>query len=220
MIRGAVFDVDGTLLDSMPIWRDAGARYLESLGITPEPGLADTLFPMSFEEGAAYLKRQYGLEHTIEEIQAGVSSVIGGFYRNEVKLKPGAADFLERLRQKGVPMVLATTGDPPLISAALERLGVAGYFSRTFTCAELNTCKRKPDVYLAAAAFLGCRPEETAVFEDVLHAVRAAAGVGFVTVAVEDAESAAHRAEIRSLAHWYMEDFTRFDNFWSFAARK
>lgn len=220
MIRGAIFDVDGTLLDSMPIWRNAGARYLESLGVTPQAGLADVLFPMSFEEGAAYLKRQYGLEQTIEEIQAGISSVIGGFYRNEVTLKPGAADFLERLRQKGVPMVLATTGDPPLIAAALKRLGVAGYFSRIFTCAELNTSKRQPDIYLAAAACLGCRPEETAVFEDVLHAVRAAAGAGFVTVAVEDAESANHRAEIQSRAHWYMEDFTRFDNFWSFASGK
>lgn len=220
MIRGAIFDVDGTLLDSMPIWRNAGARYLESLGVTPQAGLADVLFPMSFEEGAAYLKRQYGLKQTIEEIQAGISSVIGGFYRNEVTLKPGAADFLERLRQKGVPMVLATTGDPPLIAAALERLGVAGYFSRIFTCAELNTSKRRPDIYLAAAAYLGCRHEETAVFEDVLHAVCAAAGAGFVTVAVEDAESANHRAEIQSRAHWYMEDLTRFDNFWSFASGK
>lgn len=216
MIRGAVFDVDGTLLDSMPIWRDAGARYLESLEITPGPGLADALFPMSFEEGAAYLKRQYGLGQTIEDIQAGISSVIGGFYRNEVVLKSGAADFLKRLRQEGVPMVLATTGDPPLIAAALERLDVAGYFSRTFTCAELNTSKRRPDVYLAAAAYLGCRSEEAVVFEDVLHAVRAAAGAGFVTVAVEDTESAADRIEIRSCAHWYMEDFTRFNDFWSF----
>lgn len=220
MIRGAIFDVDGTLLDSMPIWRDAGTRYLTGLGITPEPGLAEILFPMSFEEGAAYLKQQYSLKQAAGEIQADVSSIIGGFYRDEVMLKPGAADFLARLRQEGIPMALATTGDPPLIAAALERLGVAGYFSRTFTCAELNTSKREPDIYLAAAAFLGCRPEETAVFEDVLHAVRAAAGAGFLTVAVADAESAADRGEIRSRAHWYMEDFMHFDNFWSFIAGK
>lgn len=219
MIRGAVFDVDGTLLDSMPVWRDAGARYLKSLGITPEPGLGETLFPMSFEEGAAYLKRQYCLEQAALEIQAGISNIIGGFYRDEAALKPGVVAFLERLRQKGVPMVLATTGDPLLIQAALERQGVAEYFSRTFTCAELDTSKQKPDIYFAAADFLGCRPEETAVFEDVLHAVRTAAAAGFLVAAVEDAESAADRAEIRSRAHWYMKDFTHFDDFWSFAAR-
>lgn len=217
MIRAAVFDVDGTLLDSMPIWRDVGARYLRSLGLAPEPGLADILFPMSFEEGARYLKDRYGLGQSREEVQAGVSAIIDGFYRREVALKPGAASFLAELAERGVPMALATTGDPPLVAAALERLGVAGYFSRTFTCAELDTTKRRPDIYLAAAAYLGVAPAETAAFEDVLHALRAAGDAGFFTVAVEDAESRGDREAIRACAKVYLRDFRDFASFWKLA---
>ena len=217
MIRAAVFDVDGTLLDSMPIWRDVGARYLRSLGLAPEPGLADILFPMSFEEGAWYLKDRYGLGQSQEEVQAGVSAIIDGFYRREVALKPGAAAFLAKLAERGIPMALATTGDPPLVAAALDRLGVAGYFSRTFTCAELDTTKRRPDIYLAAAAYLGAAPAETAVFEDVLHALRAAGDAGFFTVAVEDAESRGDREAIRACAKVYLRDFQDFASFWKLA---
>lgn len=219
MIRAAIFDVDGTLLDSMPIWRDAGARYLESVGKTPEQGLSERLFPMSFGEGAAYLKDRYALRETTAEIQAGVSRIIGDFYRREVQPKPGAKAFLEGLRREKVPAVLATTGEPALISAALERLELAQYFERTFTCDALGVTKRGPELYLAAAGYLNAPPEETAVFEDVLHALRAAGGAGFVTVAVEDAQSAADRAEIRACSRIYLRDFLDFDNFWRTAAR-
>ncbi len=218
MIRGAIFDVDGTLLDSMPIWNEAGARYLGKLGILPEPGLAQTLFPLSFEEGAAYLNEHYSLGKSVSSVMQGISDIIEDFYRYEVSPKPGAAAFLQELRKQNIPMVLATTGDPLLAGAAFRRLGMADCFLRPFTCEELHTTKRQPDIYLAAAAYLGTLPSETAVFEDMLHAVRTAADAGFVTVAVEDRESEKDRAAIRDAASCYLKDFTESDIFWQFAA--
>ncbi len=216
MIRGAIFDVDGTLLDSMPVWRDAGNRFLERLGIVPEAGLAATLYPMSFEEGAAYLKRRYRLPQSQAEIQAGISGVIGDFYRREVRLKRGAEEFLRRLDRAGIAMVLATTGAPALIAAALERLGVARYFQKTFTCTQFDTTKRQPLIYRRAAQFLGCGAEETLVFEDVLYALQAAGDAGFRTVAVADDESRRDWEKMRATARYFLEDYTDWDGFWRF----
>ena len=214
MIRGAIFDADGTLLDSMPIWADAGARYLTGLGICPEPGLGQKLFSCSLEEGAAYLKAHYGLLQSPEEIRQGVLSVISGFYRREVQPKPGVELFLRGLREKNIPMAIATTGDEALLTAALERLHLREYFLKLVTCSALGVTKRQPDVYLAAAAALGTRPAETLVFEDTFFAIQTAKEAGFHTVAVEDAASCADRARIRMIADCYLPEYPAPEHFW------
>lgn len=184
MIKGIIFDVDGTLLDSMEIWSDAGARYLQTLNIEVEPNLGNILFSMSLEEGGAYLKKQYALEFSEEEIIQGVLDIIGDFYRNEVRLNENMREILEEYRAKGIPMVLATTSDKELVTAALERLGILGYFRRIFTASELNTSKREPLIYLAAAEFMKTAPEETAVYEDAEYAINTVKKAGFYTIAV------------------------------------
>lgn len=184
MIKGIIFDVDGTLLDSMEIWSNAGARYLQTLNIEAEPNLGNILFSMSLEEGGAYLKKQYALEFSEEEIIQGVLDIIGDFYRNEVRLNENMREILEEYRAKGIPMVLATTSDKELVTAALERLGILGYFRRIFTASELNTSKREPLIYLAAAEFMKTAPEETAVYEDAEYAINTAKKAGFYTIAV------------------------------------
>ena len=200
MIRGAIFDIDGVLLDSMPIWNDVGARYLRSIGVTPEDTLGGTLFRMTLEEGATYMKRHYALAQSEGDIRAGVLGVIEDFYRREVGLKPRAGELIDRFRSQGIPMVLATTSDRQLITAALERLGVFGCFSALFTASELHTGKHEPKIYETAAACLGTRPEETAVLEDALHAARTAKEAGFYLIGVYDEASAADREELERLA--------------------
>ncbi|MGN0708792.1 MAG: HAD family hydrolase [Anaerovoracaceae bacterium] len=209
MIKACIFDIDGTLLDSMPIWRDLGARYLESLGITPEHGLSDILFPMTAGEGAAYLKEHYGLQAGTDDVLKGLSDITEDFYRNEVRAKKGAFDFVSGLYDRGIPMVLATVGDPVLGEAALRRLGMLGFFRKTFVCDDYGTTKREPLIYLKCAGYLGTEPGVTAVFEDVLQAVRTASQAGFITCAIEDADSAGDREEIRKTADHYFEDFVR-----------
>lgn len=207
MIRGAIFDADGTLLDSMPIWSDAGARYLKSEGITAEAGLGDILFPMTLEEGSLYLKERYLSDKSPEEIRSGVLRVIEDFYRNEAELKPGAREYLEYLQSLGVKSAVATTGDRALLEAAFRRLGIIGYFEGIYTCSELKTSKREPEIYFTACGALGSEPSETAVFEDVLYAVKTAKSAGFITVAAEDAASEGDREEIKRTADIYIRDF-------------
>ncbi|HIR26274.1 MAG TPA: HAD family phosphatase [Candidatus Egerieimonas faecigallinarum] len=219
MIRGAIFDMDGTLLDSMGIWEDVGVRYLASRHIQAEENLSEILFPMSLEEGASYLKRRYRLSLDVQEIISGILSVIRDFYVSEVTLKPGAAHFLEELCRMGIPLAAATSSDRELIEAACRRLGILGCFQQIFTCSEIGVGKESPKIYLEAAAALGAPPEEIFVFEDALFALATAKRAGFHTAAVYDASSARDAQALRNCSDLYLEDLTDFPGFWKAASR-
>lgn len=215
MIRGAVFDIDGTLLDSMPIWREVGNRYLKQNGIPEQEGLSDILFPMSLEEGAEYLRFHFIPEKNAEEIKNDVLRIVESFYREEVPLKKGVKEFLHKLREHGVRMILATTGDENLAMAALQRLEVSGYFENILTCTGLHTTKRESLIYEKAMEMLQCTPSETCVFEDVLHAIISAKNSGAKVAAVADAESQNDWDKICRMSDYAMEDFSDFDRFWN-----
>lgn len=207
---GAIFDVDGTLLDSMPIWEDAGEKYLQTIGIVARPELGEILFPMSMEDAAAYMKKEYALSETIEEIVAGVAGVIDDFYRNQVPLKEGAEYLLQELKARGVRMVIATSGDKELVEAAFSRLGVREYFEKIFTCTEVGAGKSKPDIFLKAAEFLKMSPEEIWVFEDALHAIETAKNAGFPVAGIHDKSSERQREEIEKVCDMYLEKLKNF----------
>ncbi|MDD7319841.1 MAG: HAD family phosphatase [Firmicutes bacterium] len=188
-IRGAIFDVDGTLLDSMNIWDQAGARYLQGLGKEPEQGLNKILFSLSLADGAAYLKKAYDLVQTEEEIHQGVLDVVDAFYRDEAQAKAGVRELLAALSAKGVAMTVATSSDKRQIRTALERLDLAKYFQELFTCGEVGGSKNEPEIFHRAAALMGTTPEDTCVVEDGLYAVRTANNAGYYTIGVYDASS-------------------------------
>ena len=206
-LRGAIFDADGVLLNSMHIWRELGARYLEGLGIQPEEGLSQRLYPMSLEQSCRYLKTRYNLSFTEDEIQSGILGIIEGFYRNEVKLKPGIPEFLSAMKSREVKIVIATAGDRGLLMSALERNGIAGYFDAIFTCTELNTTKHEPEIFMSCAKFMGLSPENVGVFEDALFAIETAKLAGFITFGVADESNINDRTRIKEIADYYMEDF-------------
>ena len=206
-LRGAIFDADGTLLDSMHIWHELGARYLLSLNITPEEGLSRKLYPMTLEQSCKYLKTHYGLRDSEGDIQSGILGIIEGFYRDEVTLKDGVREFLSAMNDKGIPMVIATSGSRELLSSALERNDIAEYFAEIFTCSELNTTKHEPDIFMACAEFMSLSPENVGVFEDALFAVETAKRAGFITFGVKD-ESNIHQWEmIREISDYTIESF-------------
>ena len=188
-IRGVIFDVDGTLLDSMEIWDQAGERYLESLGREAEPDLNRILFSLSLADGAAYLKETYGLLETEEEIHQGILDIVDGFYCDEVQPKAGVSELLAALSAKGVAMTVATSSDKRQIRNALERLDLAGYFQEIFTCGEVGGSKNEPEIFHRAAALMGTGIEDTCVVEDGLYAVRTANKAGYYTIGVYDASS-------------------------------
>ena len=209
-IKGVILDIDGVLLDSVIIWVDLGERYLNSLGIEAEPGLAETLFSMSMEQAAEYIRDHYPIGRDAVQIIDDLSDMIRDFYYYEVQAKPGARELLEQFSAPGVKITAASSSFRDHIEHALERNGLLGYVSRIFTCSEECTSKRSPDIYYKAAAFMGTVPDETLVFEDSLYALNTAAAAGFHTVGVynEDGESDKEGLETAAERHILsLEDF-------------
>ena len=207
-IRGAIFDVDGTLLDSMFIWDTIGETYLRSIGYQPKENLNETFKNMSLRQAARYYQTEYGVTLSIDQIMDGVNAMLERYYRFEVPLKPGAAELLERLRQNGVKLCIATATDRHLVEAALDRCGVLSCFGEIFTCNEVGHGKDEPDIFEEALRFLGTRREETLVFDDALYAVRTAKEAGFPVAAVYDSHERS-QAEVRARSDLYLEDLTQ-----------
>lgn len=205
--HGTIFDADGTILDSMHIWRELGARYLCTLGIQPEDNLAEILYIMSLEQGCEYLKSHYGIHSALDEIKRGVLQIMESFYVHEVELKAGVKSFLASLKRKNIPMVIATSGDRNLLNAALSRNGIAKYFDAIFTCSELGTDKHDVKIFMACAAFMCLTPENIAVFEDAYFALRTAKNAGFITIGVEDESNLHDTKRIIAISDYYIENF-------------
>ena len=207
MIKGAIFDLDGTLLDSMFIWDTIGEEYLRSLGKEPQEDLKETFMTLTLEEAAEYYREHYGVTLSVKEIVDGVNSMVEQTYRTKVTLKPGIAEYLAWLKENGVRMCVATVTDRYLVEETLERLGVRHYFSEIFTCAEVGFGKDKPVIYQKALEHLGTEKRDTYVFEDMLFALNTAKTDGFPTVGVYDRHEV-HQDELKELADYYIRDFT------------
>ena len=207
MIKGAIFDLDGTLLDSMFIWDTIGEDYLRSLGKEPHEDLKETFMTLTLEEAAEYYREHYGVTLSVKEIVDGVNAMVEGIYRTKVTLKPGISEYLAWLKENGVRTCVATVTDRYLVEETLERLGVRHYFSEIFTCAEVGFGKDKPVIYQKALEHLGTEKSDTYVFEDMLFALNTAKTDGFPTVGVYDRHEV-HQDELKELADYYVLDFT------------
>ncbi len=208
MIKGIIFDADGTLLDSMHIWKELGERYLASRGIKAEDGLGQILYPMPLNQSSMYLKEKYFIDDSTDEIINDILSLLTDFYQKEVLLKEGVFSYLEKMKAKGVVMGISTSGDKELLISALKRLNVYDCFSVITTCSEYNTSKNEPLIYLKTAEILGVAPNETVVFEDVLYGIMAAKDAGFVTVAVEDLSNLPDRQQLMECSDYCINDFS------------
>ncbi|MDD7113816.1 MAG: bifunctional hydroxymethylpyrimidine kinase/phosphomethylpyrimidine kinase [Lachnospiraceae bacterium] len=212
MLRGAIFDMDGTLLDSMPVWDHAGEQYLESLGIIPEEDLSRKLATFSMMEGAVYMKEKYDLPFQCEEIIDGVKDIVRECYHEKVPLKPGVREFLSKLKRFDIPMTVATATDLDLAEAALKRTGIDSYFTKVVTCQEAGTGKSQPDIFHLARSYMKTEIEDTWVFEDALHAVKTAKQAGYPVCALYDEANEAELEEIQRLSDIFLNNFAE-ENF-------
>lgn len=196
-----IFDMDGTLVDSMGYWKRLGREYLAQKGFTEgvEPVL-ERIKTMTMAESTALIIRTFGLEVTPEELVDEMNQVMEEHYRRDVPLKPGIAGYLTALRERGARLCVATATDEVLARACLERLEVADCFEFILSCEAMGVGKDRPDVFQAAAHRLGAAPGEIAVFEDAVYAVRTAKAAGFYTVGVYDENGAADWAAVAELA--------------------
>ncbi len=210
MIKGAIFDIDGVILNSMGIWKDLGARYLKMNAIQPEDGLGEILFSMSMEQGAAYLKKHYNLAESEEKILTDIQKMIETFYFYEVESKEGVKELLEFLQNKKIPMVAATSSPREHVSKALIRNGMMDFFEEIYTTSEVGESKHSPKIYDLSAEFLHTRPEETMVFEDSLYALTTAKEAGYRGMGVFDAEGEQNQDQMKEIAEIYIVSYREF----------
>lgn len=206
-IKGVIFDLDGTLIDSMPWWENLGENYLIARGKTPHSDIRHHFKRMTLEQSAVFLREEYGLTESVDRICRGILDGIEGAYRDTIPLKPGAETMLDALAEAGVRMCVATATERHCAEAALERLGVMHRFSSVLTCSEAGASKTEPLVFEAALAHLGTPRETTIVMEDSLHAIETAHAAGFPTAAVFEPSAAVEAEAIRACADAYLHSF-------------
>lgn len=204
-----IFDMDGTLVDSMGYWGRLGYEFLRSKGITGdlEPILRKTK-PMTMSESSAMFIREFGLSGTPESVAEEMRKVMDVHYHTDVPLKPGVREYLDKLRQEGVAMCVASATPSALIRVCLTRLGVADYFDFLLSCDEVGVGKNSPDVFLEAARRMGGEPADTAVFEDAIYAAETAKKAGFYTVGVYDVNSDYHWERLQTVADKTIRDWS------------
>ena len=188
-LRGIIFDVDGTLLDSMGMWSELDRVFLRENGIDPPHDISDIVKKMTVEMSSAYFVERFKLDMTPEDVKKRVEELAAEAYRTHLPLKNGAKDFLAAAAERGIPMAVASANYPGLLDAAFRRLGIDGFFRTVLTPGEQLAGKHAPDIYLEAARLLGSEPAETAVIEDALHAAETAKAAGFYTVGFRDVSS-------------------------------
>lgn len=180
--KGAIIDLDGTLIDSIPYWDRLGYDYLISKGVTPHSDLKAQLDGMEIPSGAAYIKATYGLKEDVpticRELIAGIESV----YREKAPLLPGAKEMLQKLQQEGVKMALFTATAKPLAEAALKRTGIYDFFDFVVSTMDIGIEKSSAEAYYRVLERLGTALSETTVYDDAEYALEGAKKAGFNVV--------------------------------------
>ena len=213
MIKGAIFDLDGTILDSMSVWDTVGEDYLKKMGKEPKENLKEAFKTFTLKQSACYFRENYGITLSDEEIIDGINEMVADYYINIAPLKPDFDGFLKKLKAYGVKMCIATVTDKNLAESALKRLGIRDFFSEIFTCNGTGHSKEEPHIYREALKHLKTAKNETVVFEDSLYALNTAKGDGFVTAGVFDIHEE-NQDKIKSIADAYIKSYADFDGFW------
>ena len=204
----AIFDMDGTLVDSMGYWHNLTEEYLESEGITEgAEEVLEKIYTMTMAEACDLFKTAFGIESSPEEMRKAMDDLMEWHYLNDVPLKGEVVPYLEKLKGEGVRMCVASATPHHLIEKCLKRLGVFDYFEFMISCETIGIGKTKPDIYLLAAEKLGAELCEIAVYEDALYAVKTAKNAGFYTFGIKDESNVLVWDDITELADELVSDW-------------
>ncbi len=205
--QAVLFDLDGTLVDSMWMWRDIDIEFLGRFGYDCPGDLQRTIEGMSFSETAVYFKERFQLPLSLNEIKDCWIRMSIDKYRHEVPLKTGALEFLKYCRQAGIPTGIATSNSRDMVDAVLGSLGIGGYLQAITTGCEVAAGKPEPDIYLEAARRLHTEPSRCLVFEDIPAGILAGKRAGMTVIAIDDAFSKNLEQEKRELADAFIRDY-------------
>ena len=203
-MRGAIFDVDGTLLDSMTVWWDVLIDFYEQHGVTLTDEEAFEFKELTLKESIPMIIDTLGLDESLEEVSDTFQKMASLQYENTLPLKEGADEYLKKLHDSGVKIAIATSGYEELCKKAFTRLGVWQYIDACAFSSEVGVNKSNPDVYLLAAKRIGIPPKECMVFEDITTGIGGAKKGGFETCAIYDATNADETDALKQLSDDYI----------------
>lgn len=206
-IKAVIFDLDGTLVDSMWMWHAIDVEFLGEYGYECPEDLHRVIEGMSFSETAVYFKERFHIPLSLEEIKAVWTKMSIDKYRHQVPLKTGAKEFLELIKKKDIKCGIATSNGRELVDAVLGSLGIQDYFQTVTTACEVKAGKPEPDIYLYVAGQLGVEPEDCLVFEDIPAGIQAGKRAGMKVCAVEDEFSRMMKEEKLALADYFIDDY-------------
>ncbi|MCD7810211.1 MAG: HAD family phosphatase [Erysipelotrichaceae bacterium] len=198
-----LFDVDGTILDSMGIYEDLGKIYLQGKGIVAKEDLNDVLYPMTFQQSASYLKNHYELDDSIDEIISSLQKYLYGYYANEVPLKEGIIDILNILKNKNDSLYIVSSSPKKLITISFQRLNIYHYFKDILTCDDFK-CQKDKQFYLKVLKRIHTKANECILFEDSVSSAIAAKQCGIKVIGVKDDYA---RENIKNIADMYIENW-------------
>ncbi len=202
-----IFDLDGTLIDSMWVWEKIDETFLSELGLAVPKDMDKILEGKSFTETAVYFRERFKLEMSIEAIKERWNEMAWEFYTKKVPLKAGAKDFLVWLKEKNIKMGIATSNSIELVEAVLEALNIRDYFSQIRTSCEVGRGKPFPDIYLKVAEDLEVAPHKCLIFEDIPNGLRAGKAAGMTAWGMFDNQTEEMQSEMQEIADHFVMNY-------------
>lgn len=206
-IEAVIFDLDGTLVDSMSIWAKIDEEYLGNFGLSVPEKLQEDITHLTLTETALYFKENFNIENTLEDIMSTWHDMAFYHYSNTIKLKDGVIPYLKSLKDMNIKIALATSNSIPLLEATLKNNGIYDYFDAITTTEEVKKSKDNPDIYLLSAKKLNVSPQRCLVFEDIVQAVNGAKLAGMKVYSVYDESSKSQKEELIRLSDRYILTF-------------
>ena len=206
-IKAALFDLDGTLVDSMWVWDRLLIDFLTKYNIDMPDGILSEVAHMSMVQSSVYVQKELGLPMSPEEIRLEWTGMINDAYSHKIKTKPGAEAYLRKLKAENIYLGITTACDPVLCTACLKHNNIYNLFDTITYVDDVGKGKNFPDIFIECLRRLDCRPEEAVLFDDILSAIKTAKSIGMLTVAVEDGNDEAVKELIVKESDFYIRDF-------------
>ena len=205
--KAVIFDLDGTLIDSMGIWAKIDEEYLKKYGHDVPKNIQEEITHLTFTETAIYFKERFNIDDDVETIMKTWNEMAYYHYSNTIPLKEGVVEFLDYLKKNNIKIALATSNSEPLLEATLKNNNIYTYFDAISTSDEVKTSKANPDIYLLSAKKLGVDPKDCLVFEDIVQAVKGAKLAGMTVYSIYDKSSEDQKNELIKISDRYILNY-------------